>query len=276
VPARHDAQTARTVDLGPEARSFDLGPEARSFDLVGIDDIHPSAILVSAIIGGAEGDPRIALLGESRESERFTSRTPAHIYSCGHRFEGLEIRWFSAPNEAGLVDFEMRWRMMGDANWSTQIVDPHTSDRGYELDEHIVRRTSVDIADLIRPVFVELVARYDDGARASRSMVWHRTTWEADHATPPMSPINTTVGRVDPTSVRVTWTRTPSTGPIDYRVYAYGNDCERYGEVVVSGVDAGIEGVVLRDLEPGKHSNYYVHAIRYGVESEPEIGQLHE
>jgi hypothetical protein len=261
------AQSARTVDLGPEARSFEIE---------GIDDHLPTAILVSAIIDGSEGDPQVALFGESQAGEHVTSRTPARIYSCGSRTEGLEIRWFSAPNEAGLVDFEVRSRMMGDANWSSQIVDPNGSDRGYEFDGHIVRRAPVPIPDIFHPIFIELVARYDDGTRTSRSMVWHHLARAASHATPPMPPVNTTVTRVDSTSVRVTWTRTPSTGPIEYRVYAYGNDCEHYGEVVVPGVDAGTAGVVLRDLEPGKHSNYYVHSIRHGVESDPEVGQLHE
>lgn len=50
--------------------------------------------------------------------------------------------------------------------------------------------------------------------------------------------------------------------------------CLRYGEVVVAVVDAGAEGVVLRDLDLRRPFSYYVYAIRYGVESQPEIGQL--
>jgi hypothetical protein len=256
------------------ARTFDLGREARSFELEGVDDHLPSAILVSALIGGSESEPEVVLFAESQGSESVTPRTPATIYSCGHRPDGLEVRWFAAPNEAGLVDFEMRWRMMGDANWSSKIVDPDDSDIGYEHDGHIVRFTAVPIPDLIRPVFIELVVRYEDGTRASRSMPWHQRSRAASRATRPKPPVNTTVKRVDSASVRVTWTRTPSTGPIEYRVYA--NDCVSNGEVVVTGVDAGIEGVVLRDLEPGRYYDYYVHAVRYGVESEPEVGQLRE
>ncbi|HVK39260.1 MAG TPA: fibronectin type III domain-containing protein [Candidatus Kapabacteria bacterium] len=253
------------------ARTFDLGPEARSIDLESIDSYPPCAFFVSALVGGSEGEARVVLLDEWQVSERVTPRTPAYIYSCGSALEGTEIRWLSAPDEAGLVDFEMRWRMMGDANWSSQVVNPNAGDP-YELLGQTVRKAVVPIPGVVRPVFIELVARYEDGGRASRSTVLQESTWAAGRATPPLPPVNTTVTRVDPTSVRVTWTRTPSTGPIEYRIYAY--DCLRYGEVVVAGVDAGTEGVVLRDLDLRKYFNYHVYAIRYGVESDPEIGQL--